>query len=341
MRHFCIAWMPGLVTLVMLGIPGMAAAQAPGQVEPASAPFLEKRVPEELAIEGVVLSRRNLALQVEQLGDKWLVSLLDLTTGRVAASTKVDALPADREAAVATMTHVVSDLAAQIVGRAEPPPPPPVAAPPPPPAPAFDERAERDQREIAELKFRRQAIRFGNTLLVAATGNAVSVSTKWSVHRGELDQELEPEEFYTLVDRPELGEAYASRRKLMIAGYVVGIGAMAAGTLLAFTQQKECFGQSGPAHSMCTHDNTQSFLTALGAGYGISLVGILVGLWYQAHAHPITENEAKGLADVYNQGLRRELGLPVVRREPLLRDLKLTPFVAHSDTGGLALSGRF
>jgi hypothetical protein len=59
------------------------------------------------------------------------------------------------------------------------------------------------------------------------------------------------------------------------------------------------------------------------------------------HPHPITENEAKSLADGYNQRLQRELGLPVAVREPLLRDVKLTPFLARSDTGGLALSARF
>ena len=325
-----------------LGLPGTAAAQAPGQIEPASAPFLEKRVPEELAIEGVVLSRRNLALQVEQLGDRWLVSLVDLTTGRVAASTKVEALPADREAAVATMTHVVSDLAAQIVGRSEPPPPPPVAAPPPPPPPAFDDRAEREQRELAELKFRRQALRFGDTWVVAAAGNVVSVSRRWIVHQGDLDQELEPEQFYAMVGRPDLGEAYGSRRTAKIAGYVVGVLAVTAGSVLALSLQKECpIGASEPAFSMCLADNRQTFYTAFGVGYGVGLIGLSVGLWYSFHPHPISENEAKSLADVYNQRLRRELGLPVVARAPLLRDVKLTPFIGRSDTGGLALSSRF
>ncbi|HEX8113750.1 MAG TPA: hypothetical protein VF516_38725 [Kofleriaceae bacterium] len=350
MRQFCIARMARLVMLVMLGIPGMAAAQAPGQVEPASAPFLEKRVPEELAIEGIVLSRRNLALQIEQLGDRWLVSLVDLTTGRVAASTKVDALPADREAAVAAMTHVVSDLAAQIVGRSEPPPPPPppVAAPPPPPPPAvIDDRAEREQRELAERKFRRQAIRIGDTLLVTTTGSVVSVSQRWVVRQGDLNLELEPEEFYAKVGRPDLGEAYASRRKLMLGSYIAAGVVLVAGTALAFglNQHKDCpTNLQDPTYFMCADSNLnadQNKIITSTAALGVSTVGLFVGLWYQLHLHPISENEAKSLADVYNQRLRRELGLPVVVREPLLRDVKLTPFVARSDTGGLALSARF
>jgi hypothetical protein len=332
--------MARLVMVVLLGIPGMAAAQAPGQVERVSAPFLEKRVPEELATEGVVLSRRNLALQVEQLGDRWLVSLVDLTTGRVVASTKVDVLPADREAAVAAMTHVVSDLAAQVVGRAEPPPPP-AAAPPPPPV-VIDDRAEREQREIAELKFRRQALRFGNTVVVTATGSVVSVSRRWSVHQGDLDQELEPEEFYAKVGRPDLGEVYASHRRLMIGGYTVSIAAIVVGGALAIGLRQDCVvGQPFDEFQRCEDSNTQTFTTALIAGTSVGLVALGVGLWYQWHLHPITENEAKGLADVYNQRLRRDLGLPVVRREPVLRDVTLAPFIARGEVRGLALSARF
>jgi hypothetical protein len=335
--------MAGLVMLVLVGVPGRASAQAPGQVEPVSAPFLERRVPEELAVEGVVLSRRNLALQVEQLADKWLVSLVDLTTGRVAASTKVDTLPADREAAVAAMTHVVSDLAAQIVGRSEPPPP--AAAPPPPPPVVIDDRAERERREIAELKFRRQALRFGDRLTVTATGSVVSVSRRWTVHQGDLDQELAPEEFYAKVGRPDLGEVYASHRKLMIGGYVVSTFAVVVGSALAIGLRKDCaIGQPGTSASsitMCEDSNTQTFITALAVGNGVGLIALGVGLWYGVHLHPITENEAKGLADVYNQRLRRELGLPVVRREPVLRDVTLAPFIAQGDARGLALSARF
>ena len=159
---------------------------------------------------------------------------------------------------------------------------------------------------------------------------------------GDLDQELEPEQFYAMVGRPDLGEDYASRRTAKIAGYVVGGRAVTAGTVLALSLQKECpIGASEPTFSMCLADNRQSFYTAFGVGYGVGLIGFSVGLWYSFHPHPISENEAKSLADVYNQRLRRELGLPVVARAPLLRDVKLTPFIGRSDTGGLALSSRF
>ena len=331
--------------LGMMGIAGMASAQAPGQVEPVSAPFLEKRVPEELATEGLVLSRRNLALQVEQLGDRWLVSLADLTTGRVAASTKVDALPADREAAVAALTHVVSELAAQIVGRSEPPPP--VAAPPPPPT-STDDRAERAQREIAELTFKRQSLRFGANLTLGATNNTVSVGRMWVVYQGDLNEELAPEEFYKKVGRPDLIEAYHHRRNLKVAGFVTaGVGtAVLVGLLVHGLTMDSCASQRDQPFDACVDSRVSaSTLIPPLIAFGVAFTGTVIAIHYGSDPHPIAENDAKALADAYNQRLRRELGLPVVRREPLLRDLKLTPFIAlgiaQGNAQGLALSARF
>jgi hypothetical protein len=169
-------------------------------------------VPEELATEGVVLSRRNLALQIEQLGDKWLVSLVNLTTGRVSASTKLDALPADREAAVAAMTHIVADLAEQVVGRAEPPPPPPSPSPPPPAAVGDEDRPERS---AGELDYKRQSIHFGERYLIMGSPSSVTMERTWVAFKGELDLELQPLAFYAAVGRPDLGAKYTARRDIM------------------------------------------------------------------------------------------------------------------------------
>jgi hypothetical protein len=61
--------------------------------------------------------------------------------------------------------------------------------------------------------------------------------------------------------------------------------------------------------------------------------------WYAAHLQPISEREAKSLADQYSQSVRRNLGLPVVAR-PRLRDIQIAPFVSGHD-GGLVLGARF
>jgi hypothetical protein len=315
MKRFCSVWL-----VVVLGIAGSAAAQ-PAASEPATAPFLEKRVPEELATEGVVLSRNNLGLKLEQVGEKWLVSLIDLGTDRVAASTKIDVLPPDREAAVAAMTHVVADLATQIVGHVERP------APAPPPAlPQPDATAAHDQ---AELTFHREAIRFSNALVIGnGTITPVSSGRGWRAYQGDLDEELKPRAFYTAVGRPDLIPAYDHRRNLMIAGFTVC--ALGVGTALATIV-------------LNTDPSSKHFRTGITVGSAALLVGVVGGFWgghYLGAPHPIDVSEAKRLADAYNQGLRRQLRLPIAARRPALRDVTLAPFVGR-DQGGVAMAARF
>lgn len=73
---------------------------------------------------------------------------------------------------------------------------------------------------------------------------------------------------------------------------------------------------------------------ALGAA-----VPALIGGWYRYHPHPISENDAKHLADLRNNNLRRQFGLPAAAREPLIRDVKIAPLLVAG--GGFALSGSF
>lgn len=305
----------GIPLVVVMALAGNTWAQPAVQSEPATPQFLEKRVPDELATEGVVLSRRNLALQIERLADKWLVSLINLATGRVAASTKVDALPADREAAVAAMTHVVAELATQTVDHGEPVvSPPPAAAAPAGPGPV-DDRAERAQREVAELAYKRRSIRFGAAYAITGSQSTASLSRAWVIYQGDLDEELKPVAFYTAVGHPELGEQYMGRRNKMIGGFVVsGLGFAADAAVLLIGRE---------------HANVAGLVIANLAVFG----GGLYGIHYSNHLHPIEENDAKALADAYNQRLRRELGLPVVARRRLLHDVQLTPYLAGAEAG--------
>jgi hypothetical protein len=65
----------------------------------------------------------------------------------------------------------------------------------------------------------------------------------------------------------------------------------------------------------------------------------LVGTYFSARPQPISEDDARALADAYNQRLRRRLGLPPAPR-PALRDVTLTPYVAAHDAGAV-LGARF
>ena len=147
-----------MLTGLLFSLGGSAAGQTPETTDPLSAQFLEKRVHDELASEGTVLSSHNLGLNIELVADRWLVSLVELTTNRVAASTRIDHLPTDREAAVAVMTDVVADLEAQLLDREGKPARaarPSVAQPP-----STDARAESALREATDLELNRRSLRF-------------------------------------------------------------------------------------------------------------------------------------------------------------------------------------
>jgi hypothetical protein len=310
---------------------GAAHAQAPSPVAPTTQ-FYEQRVSEELATEGIVLSRQGFRLQIEDVGGKLLMSIVETATGRVAASTKVDSVPADGEPAVAMLTQVAADLMNQIAGRTGGVP---IQAPS---SAATDAKA----REVADLKFKREAIRFGSdyTLFVNSSGGFTSVAMhgSWVTYQGDLDQYLAPDQFYTEVGRPDLAEEYHHRHRVVITGLVIGAAAFAAS--FAYTgywlSQPDPCNQPAPGPS-CGSSNV--LLVAL-IGGGIGAIGITVAGWYHFHPHPISEDEAKSLADAYNQHLRVELGLPVVRSEPRVRDLQLAP-VATANDYGVALAGRF
>lgn len=343
MKRICCAWL-------VICAARIAGAQAPGAVAPPAAPFLEKRVPEELASEGILLSRHNVGLQIEQLGTKWLVSLVDLSTGRVWASTRVDALPPDREAAVAVMTQVVADLAAQIDGRPAPapfpapaPPRPPPPAPPPesPPQPddPIEERDELIALQAAEVRFKRESIHFGKQYQIVAASNLVALVPRWVAYQGELGREMSPDEFYATVDRFDLFRAYQKRHSTMINSFAAGAVVTAVGLAISVSALSDDCKSGDPAFDDCSNGKRDKLLAGLGVAAAGS-IGLWIGYWFLSHPHPIDENEAKRLADVYNQHLRGRLGLPVVRSEPMIRDLRIAPRITRSDNG-LVLSARF
>jgi hypothetical protein len=307
-----------------LAAPARAQPAPPGNVaseEPVTH-YLERRVPEELATEGTVLSRQGLALRIEPAADKWLVSIVDAATGRVAAATTVPVVASDRESAVATVTHVAADLVTQIAGRA-------ASVPKTVPVPVLiDDRAERQQREAAELEFRRRAIRFGDAYSLYGNNNHVSIVRRWVAYQGELNQRLEPEQFYGELGRPDLYRAYLHRQNVGLGWYVAGSIALV-GSIVAISA-----GSSG--------SDGVYVVSALAGG---GCLALFVGSWYRLHPHPVSENEAKNMADAYNQQLRRQLGLatgiPSPRTSALrVRDWKLAPYAA-SNGGGLVLGARF
>jgi hypothetical protein len=301
---------------------GPAAAQGPRDgAELPIAALLEQRVPEELAVEGLMLSRRGLQLQVEQVGTRLLVSLVDRSTSRVAASTTLDHISADRDAAVATVTHVVADLAAEIAARAPPPPEPEVT----------EDGGDRSRRDAAEQRFRREAIGFGNdvTVYLVATPerHVAGASQRWFPFKGELKTRLEPAEFYQLVGRADLADSYRERRTLMLQLYWGGGGLTIGSAVVGLAAH----GADGGTISRLEG--------AALVGFCGGLVALAAARWLESAPQPIGEKEARSLAEQYNLRLRRQLGLPAAARART-RDVRIVPYATGRDAG-IALTTGF
>src|SRR5689334_1870732 len=179
-----------IVAFVLTSATAPAAAQLVTGQQPtaqqATVPldvFLEQRVAEELAADGTILSRLGVALDVEAVGDKLLVSLVDPATRRAVASTKVDSVPADREAAVAAVTQVAANLAAQLGHNAQPAA---AAAATAVKQVMDEERADRAK----EYRYRQEAISFGNEIAVFSDGKTTSVRRETVAYQGDMHRRL-------------------------------------------------------------------------------------------------------------------------------------------------------
>jgi hypothetical protein len=186
---------------------------------------------------------------------------------------------------------------------------------------------------VAQLRFNRRSIRFEPSDPVASRTRL----PEWLFLRGELDQRLDPAAFYHLVGRDDLAWAYRRRRGLMIGSFVLGGAALvAAGVLLSTDDTPYCERELTPdGHGRCLRIHYPSLTGAGGALIGLGVTSALIGLYFSAHPQPIGEDDARALADAYNQRLRRRLGLPPAPRRALLRDVTLTPYAAGRAAGAV------
>jgi hypothetical protein len=321
---------PGLALALVALLAGTAAAQAPSgppdspaaqspseqpdspapDTGPLTAAFLEDKVTQQLTAQGVALSRRNLAVQLDRAGEQWTASLVDAASGRVAASIKLDPLPAERDAAVAAVARAVAGLADQV------------------------------GRRINEFKFQLLALRFDPTYDPNAVP-AHHAPRRWLVFRGRVNERLDVEEFYKVLGRADLLDEYEHRRNLMYGGYAVGALGFATAVVwsLGSSDFGMCDGLVGAPLDRCTEAQQRSQIPTY-VGLGLGLAGALFGTWFYRNPQPIDESDARTMADAYNQQLRRQLGSAEVRSAPRLSEVRLAPY-AGSDGAGLALGARF
>ncbi|MBP9088377.1 MAG: hypothetical protein KBG15_19810 [Kofleriaceae bacterium] len=316
--------------------PTLVHAQ-PGQPTRVDAGLLLHRIPEQLATEGTLLSRLGLTLQVEAIGDKFLLSLLDTSTGQIVAYSKAEHLPADAEAAIATVTHVVADMVARVRPQATPTVTvtPNVATP----QAAADPDLDRRIREFREKK-----IDSGRTMLITASRYGASMSTSWTPVRGPLHTELSADEFFRVVGRPDFADRYNSRvstgNTLFYGGIALGLAAIAYGGYTIFRDEP-----SRDYLDPAQQDQFPEYLVWSGIGAGITLTGTLLGRYYLSTAGQSAETNI-ALAEAYNRKLRADLRIPdsVSQRQrtrpTYSHRLALTP-TAGTFGGGLSLAGSF
>jgi hypothetical protein len=306
--------------VVVCALAGAAAAQTPAPAEPpsepapagpASAPSLDPQVADQLAAQGIALARHNLGVRIArgETEGRWTVALVDVGNGRVAALVQVDA-PADPEAALPVVTRAAADL------------------------------AERVGQRVGELKFRLMSLRFTPTDEIRARSSRAP--RQWQVFRGERGEEVETPEFFQMVGRDDLATSYRRRYLVMLGSYAFAVAGFATAAILTIENESpltDCQAVQGDAGQVCLdrhHRTVAPVVVALAAG----LAGVAVGTYLVRHPQPIDEDDARALADGYNQRLRGALGLRTAARPPRLRDVALVPYAGRTDAG-LALGGRF
>ena len=296
-----------IVIFALLGAATAAAAQPNAQL--ALDAFLEQRVPDELAADGTLLSRLGIALDVETVGDKLIVSLVDPVTRRVIASTKVDTVPADREAAVALITQVAASLVAQVgVARADT-----IASGET--ASAASAVAELKRHSDAEYQYRQEMVTFERGYGVSGDKNGVRSYTYTQPVLGELRKPLRGRDIYLALGRPDLAQQYSRRKRRgwigLFGGPVVGLAGVAV-VAVADENHNTPLGVTGGVMALA------------------GVVGLVGGLYYLWNPHPVDDSEWYDLAQTHNANVRRKYGLSV----------GVAPY-ARPDGGGLAVGGRF
>src|SRR5262249_35050845 len=163
-------------------------------------------------------------------------------------------------------------------------------------------------------------------------GGAVhgSLQRQWVPHRGALEHAMSHEDFYRLVGRPDLAAEHHHRQHIAAVAGTMSVVLIIPIAVFFFNGVSQSHNCSLDSSSSCLEDAARNNMIPAGLFAGASLISAGVSVYYAHTADPISEEQAKGLADHYNDGLRRSLGLPVVS------DVHVAPYASASG-GGLAL----
>ena len=134
------------------------------------------------------------------------------------------------------------------------------------------------------------------------------------------------DELYNVLGRPDLATDWQSRHRTRAALFGTGGGLLGVGVVMMLVGAALPLGCGS---TKCGYGVTE--YSVIGAGGGATLLGIgLLAGGGAVRAQPISDEELTGLVRKYNQGLRRELGLPVA----------VSPYASPSG-GGVQVGGSF
>lgn len=159
--------------------------------------------------------------------------------------------------------------------------------------------SQTQSAEEAREAYDRQFIWFHEMFGVNQYGAVVAT---WSqVYQGKYRAELEPEEFYIEVGRPDLADEYSSNTKRATwSGVLTTLGVLSSVGGGSWWLTNAIRGGSDEGHST-------SLPKALTIGGVVAMiVGPILG---PGQLHPVEPSEARELADEYNKKLQEELGI--------------------------------
>lgn len=200
----------------------------------------------------------------------------------------------------------------------------------------------------ARQQYDEQYLDFEDGSVVGASGRGGPIEEGSRPVHGKYRRLLEDEEFYRMVERPDLVSRYQKRRwvrnGLMVVGGLTIVGASAA-AIGVLVDSRPCVSHGDGMGCLASGlerfgNSTGIALIGGGVGLGLLLTGVLI------EPQPIEPGEARSLAGGFNQKLRTKLGLEQVdsasgRAGRQTFSLLSVDFFAGHGAGGILLGAQF
>ncbi len=162
-------------------------------------------------------------------------------------------------------------------------------------------------------------------------------SRRWAPFQGKDKHTLDHPTFYKLMGREDLASAYKRNQGVQVGLLVGGLGLVIGGVVVMYNGAKT--------------DDRSLVYGGVGVAVG-GLVAFTIARYYQVD--PITEAEARELADEYNRSVLRRAGVPIAATLPVTDEASDNPHPRReapgkswgfvwptSGGGGLGLAGVF